>query len=135
MLTPMSSLCRMDLPNLLLGEAPFFFSSLNPPDDWIYLPTSGLAYPHVFFNKGKVRFVMRKFALEVIIQVARSLGTKYLVDTNKIFSQKVCRLHSLTLTSSQLIIIPSVNGIDSDEPSTRKILVDKRDFEGIDWRR
>ena len=71
-------LIRMDLPL-------FFFSGLNPPDDWIYLPTSGLAYPHEFCNKGRVRFATKKFALEVIIQVARYLGTKYLVDTNKIF--------------------------------------------------
>ena len=79
---------------------------------------------------------MKKFALEVIIQVARSLGTKYLVDTNKIFSQKVCRLHSLTLTLSQLIIIPSVFSTDSDELSKdSKTLAGIREFEGIDWRR
>ena len=37
---------------------------------------------------------MKKFALEAIIQVARSLGTKFLVDTNQIFSLKVCQLQS-----------------------------------------
>ena len=74
--------------------------------------------------------VTKKFVLEAIIQVARSLGTKSLVDTNQIFSLRVCLLHSLTLTWSHLKIISSVSR--SDLPKRLKGWRSRSDFEGID---